>query len=66
MNNTGFGMCKLDEAVREITDLPITVVDTHGHYDHVGNNALFDDIYMSEKDFELYEYYTTDEPLDWV
>ncbi len=63
--DTGFGMTRLDDAVKEITDLPVTVVNTHGHYDHVGNNALFSDIYMSEKDFELYEYYTTDEALDW-
>lgn len=64
--DTGFGLCKLDEAIRSITDLPITVVNTHGHYDHVGNNALFDDIYMSEKDFDLYAYYAEPETLDWV
>ena len=33
--DTGFGLCKLDEAVKSVTDLPITVVNTHGHYDHV-------------------------------
>ena len=64
--DTGFGLCKLEEAVGNITDLPITVVNTHGHYDHVGNNALFDDIYMSEKDFDLYAYYAKEETLDWV
>lgn len=64
--DTGFGRCKLDEAIKSITDLPVTVVNTHGHYDHVGNNALFDDIYMSEKDFELYAYYAKPETLDWV
>lgn len=38
--DTGFGMSKLDEALKEITDLPITVVNTHGHYDHVGTAVI--------------------------
>ena len=64
--DTGYGLCRLDEAVKEITDLPVIVVNTHGHYDHVGNNGLFDEVYLSEKDFDLYEYYYQDEVLDMV
>ena len=64
--DTGYGLCRLDEAVAELTDLPVFVVNTHGHYDHVGNNALFDECYMSEKDLELYRFYYEDETLDMV
>lgn len=31
----------LAEAVREITDLPLTVANTHAHFDHVFGNAYF-------------------------
>lgn len=64
--DTGLGVSKLDEAIKQITDLPIIVVNTHGHFDHVGNNKLFKEIYMNEKDFELYKYYCQEDAIDWV
>lgn len=64
--DTGYGVSKLKEAVEEVTDLPVIVVNTHGHYDHTGNNAAFDEVYLSDKDLELYHYYYEDETLDMV
>jgi len=40
----------LDAVVRKFTDLPVTLLITHGHFDHVGNAALFDDVHMSKLD----------------
>lgn len=36
------------QAVRQITDLPLTVVNTHSHFDHVFGNAYFAAMGVSE------------------
>ena len=41
---TGVGSIKA--FCRELTDLPLTVVNTHGHVDHLGGNAEFERVYM--------------------
>lgn len=48
--DTGYATTHAIDYVRQVTDKPITVVCTHGHYDHIGGNADFDAVYMSEKD----------------
>lgn len=55
--DTGYGFGNLREYVNGLTDLPLVVVNTHGHPDHVGGNHLFEDcpIYMSGKDRQLAE-----------
>ncbi len=51
--DTGYGFDHLREAIREKTDLPLIVVNSHGHPDHACGNFLFDtDIYIHEKDME--------------
>jgi len=40
--DTGYGLADLREAVREITSLPLIIVNTHGHCDHIGGNGYFD------------------------
>ncbi len=42
--DTGIGVGNLGEVIRELTDLPVTVVTTHAHWDHVGGNRWFVDI----------------------
>lgn len=52
--DTGYGFGNLKEAVKELTDKPLIILNTHGHCDHVGGNAQFEEVcYLHEKDFEL-------------
>lgn len=39
--DSGTGIGRLDRVVAELTDLPVEVINTHEHYDHVGSNYLF-------------------------
>jgi glyoxylase-like metal-dependent hydrolase (beta-lactamase superfamily II) len=42
--DTGMGIGKISDAVRHLTHLPVTVLNSHTHFDHVGGNAEFADI----------------------
>lgn len=44
--DTGCGIGDLSIAVKEVTDKPIIVINTHTHTDHLGSNWQFDDIAM--------------------
>ena len=46
--DTGMGISNIRAAVEKITDLPVLVVNSHYHFDHVGGNHLFDDIAIHE------------------
>lgn len=39
--------------VRKITDLPIMVVNTHGHCDHIFGNVFFDEAYLNPVDLDV-------------
>jgi len=39
--DTGMGMADLRAVVRSLTDLPVTVLISHAHFDHVGSTADF-------------------------
>lgn len=41
--DTGFGKVAIDEAVKQITCLPLILVNTHSHADHTAGNCLFPD-----------------------
>ena len=47
------GYNDLHKAVSGITDKPITVVNTHGHPDHIFGNVFFDEAYLSPRDMDL-------------
>ena len=52
--DTGYGFGDLAGTVRDITSLPLVIVNSHGHLDHVCGNFQFQqEIYINEKDMEL-------------
>jgi len=48
--DTGFGIGDLASLVAEVTVLPVIVVNTHGHVDHVSGNGAFSVAYVGEGD----------------
>jgi glyoxylase-like metal-dependent hydrolase (beta-lactamase superfamily II) len=46
--DTGMGIANLQREVAKYTDKPITVINTHSHYDHVGDNFRFAQIALFE------------------
>ncbi len=51
--DTCTGVGNLREYVKGICSLPLSVILTHGHCDHVGGAAYFDKVYLSGKDLGL-------------
>src|SRR5438477_13107343 len=49
--DTGMGISDLKKVTSELTQLPIVVLNSHTHNDHVGNNWRFDTIYAMDTDF---------------
>lgn len=51
--DTGLGVLNIKAIVDKITNLPIMVVTTHVHWDHIGGHALFDSfaVFESEKEW---------------
>lgn len=52
--DAGFRICEFMEVVRGITRLPVELVLTHGHADHIGNVCCFDELWLHPKDLELF------------
>ena len=49
--DTGNGIGDLHGVVKRLTDKPVTVINSHSHYDHVGGNYAFDRIYGMDTEF---------------
>ena len=61
--DTGIGVGDLKAFVQTITDLPIVVVNTHGHPDHSAGNFQFDKVYMHENDFALADMFMNEDNI---
>jgi len=44
--DTGCGIGNIRKAVEEVTDMPVMVLNTHAHNDHIAQNYQFDEIAM--------------------
>ena len=53
--DSAYGLTDLRELVGELTQLPVFVINTHGHVDHVLGNHWFDWVLMHPADQELYQ-----------
>jgi glyoxylase-like metal-dependent hydrolase (beta-lactamase superfamily II) len=48
--DTGLGIGNIKSAAKTLTDLPIKVITTHAHWDHIGGHHLFQDISIHKAD----------------
>lgn len=46
--DSGSGEGNIRSVVEEITELPLMVINTHGHFDHTGGNGLWQQVWMGE------------------
>jgi glyoxylase-like metal-dependent hydrolase (beta-lactamase superfamily II) len=56
--DTCFGLKGFEETVNGLTDLPVTVANTHAHLDHIGGNHFFDEIWYHEADKGIFALHT--------
>lgn len=48
--DTCYSITRIKKYVEQVTKLPVDVVNTHGHFDHIGGNAEFETVYLSKAD----------------
>ena len=46
--DTGMGIGNIKEVVESLTSLPVSVLNSHSHWDHIGGNWRFNDILIHE------------------
>lgn len=49
--DTGMGISNIRKVVEELTPLPVSILNSHTHNDHVGDNWRFSDIYGMDTKF---------------
>ena len=49
--DTGLGVCNIEEAIGPHLKTPLLVVNSHAHFDHIGNNWRFPEVYGHITDF---------------
>jgi hydroxyacylglutathione hydrolase len=53
--DTANGWVNMAALCRELTPLPVTVVNTHGHCDHIFGNVYFPEVRLHPADFALHD-----------
>ena len=61
--DTGYGYANLYKKVRQLTDLPLEVVLTHGHADHFGGAWAFDEVWFNMTDYASYRWYQDEQKV---
>jgi glyoxylase-like metal-dependent hydrolase (beta-lactamase superfamily II) len=56
--DTGTGIGDLNRVVSELTELPVSVLLTHTHWDHIGNNYQFEEIMVYHDDYAVNSLHT--------
>ena len=49
--DTGNGIGKISGVVNELTSLPVLILNSHTHFDHIGGNSEFSDILAMDTDY---------------
>jgi glyoxylase-like metal-dependent hydrolase (beta-lactamase superfamily II) len=64
--DTGLGIGDLPELVASLTSLPVIVVNTHGHPDHVGGNYQFENTHIVREDIPMLHGCFTRQARNWL
>lgn len=51
--DTGMGIANIQAEVGRLTHLPIVVINSHSHYDHIGGNHHFDEVWAFDEASEI-------------
>ncbi len=51
--DTGMGISSIHIEVQNLVEVPVVVVNSHSHYDHIGGNFHFNEIRAYDDDWEL-------------
>lgn len=64
--DTGCGIDDVSSAVKTITNLPLLVIASHGHFDHIGGSNQFKQVYLSKYDFPILKDYSDELINEWL
>lgn len=64
--DTCTGADDMKKAVSQITDLPLMVIASHGHFDHIGGSIYFDEVYMREEELSIFAEYSDEIITGWI
>ncbi len=53
--DSGYGLLDLPQLIRQITDKPVILVNTHGHLDHANGSWQFEEAFLRSEDMEVYQ-----------
>lgn len=53
--DSGYGLLDLPALIREVTEKPVILVNTHGHLDHANGSWQFEIAYLRSEDMEVYQ-----------
>lgn len=60
--DTGFGTLNVAGITARLTPLPVTVLNTHAHFDHIGANHQFARVFLHPDDAVLYDLHSRKVP----